>query len=70
MENIINILLYNCDKKNTRTILSLSNVCKSYHNILNSIVSDINATDIDSLSPREALEKLYTYDKSIKKLDK
>ena len=39
-------------------------------NILNSIISDINATDIDSLSPREALEKLYTYDKSIKKLDK
>ena len=39
-------------------------------NILNSIISDINATDIDSLSPREALEKLYTYDKSIKKVDK
>jgi DNA mismatch repair protein MutS len=39
-------------------------------NILNSIISDITATDIDSLSPREALEKLYTYDKSIKKLDK
>jgi len=41
MENIINILLYNCDKKNTRTILSLSNVCKSYHNILNSIAINI-----------------------------
>ena len=39
-------------------------------NILNSIITDITATDIDSLSPREALEKLYTYDKSIKKLDK
>ena len=43
---------------------------KDTKNILNSIISDINATDIDSLSPREALEKLYTYDKSIKKLDK
>jgi len=40
------------------------------NDILNSIITDITATDIDSLSPREALEKLYTYDKSIKKLDK
>ena len=41
MENIINILLYNCDKKHTRKILCLSNVCKSYHNILNSITINI-----------------------------
>ena len=37
MKNVINILLYNCDKKYTRNILSLSNVCKKYHNILNKV---------------------------------
>lgn len=41
MKNVINILLYNCDKKYTRNILSLSNVCKKYHNILNSIIINL-----------------------------
>jgi len=41
MKCVINILLYNCDKKYTRNILSLSNVCKKYHNILNSIIINL-----------------------------
>ena len=41
MKNVINILLYNCDKKYTRNILSLSNVCKKYHNILNSAIINL-----------------------------
>lgn len=41
MQNIIYILLNNCDKKYTRKILSLSNVCKNYHNILNNIVINL-----------------------------
>ena len=41
MKNIIHILLNICDKKYTRKILSLSNVCKNYHNTLNSIVINI-----------------------------
>ena len=41
MKNVINILLYNCDKKYTRNILSLSNVCKKYHIILNSAIINL-----------------------------
>jgi hypothetical protein len=38
MKNIINILLYNCDKKYTKNILGLSSVCKDFHKILNNII--------------------------------
>ncbi len=78
LENSINdyqelIKLNNLIEKkfqNTSKEISQETKNKDTKNILNSIISDINATDIDSLSPREALEKLYTYDKSIKKVDK
>jgi DNA mismatch repair protein MutS len=36
---------------------------------INNVIKDIKSIDLDSLSPKEALDKLYTYDRSLKKLD-
>ena len=46
------------------------NISEDFKNIFDSIISDIKSSDLDEISPREALEKLYAYNKSIKKLDK
>lgn len=39
--NLLNILLHNCEKKYTRKLLSLSNVCKKLHNSINSIIINL-----------------------------
>ena len=44
-------------------------VIKNKTNIVNSLIDDMSAINLDALSPKEALDKLYVYVKRIKELE-
>ena len=44
-------------------------VIKNKTNIVNSFIDDMSAINLDALSPKEALDKLYVYVKRIKELE-